>query len=38
MQRRRVIVDRPLQPVFCLRAGKRYEADAAILPQAVAAG
>ncbi len=32
-----VVVDWLLQPVFCLRAGKRYEADATILPQAVAA-
>jgi dihydroorotase len=32
-----VVVDRLLQPVFCLRAGKRYEADATILPRAVAA-
>jgi len=26
-----------LQPVFCLRAGTRYDAVAPILPQAVAA-
>ena len=32
-----VVVDRLLQPAFCLRVGKRYEADATILPQAVAA-
>jgi dihydroorotase len=32
-----VVVERLLQPVFCLRAGKRYEADASILPHAVAA-
>jgi len=29
--------ERMLRPYFCLRAGKRYDADAAILPQAVAA-
>jgi dihydroorotase len=32
-----VVVDRLLQPVFCLRGGKRHEADASILPEAVAA-
>ena len=32
-----VVAERLLQPVFCLRAGKRYDADAVILPQAVAA-
>jgi dihydroorotase len=32
-----VIADRMLSPLFCLRAGKRYEAAAPILPQAVAA-
>jgi dihydroorotase len=32
-----VIVERLLQPVFCLRAGQRYDANASILPQAVAA-
>ncbi len=32
-----VIAERLLQPVFCLRAGTRYDAVASILPQAVAA-
>jgi dihydroorotase len=32
-----VIAERLLQPAFCLRAGKRYDAVASILPQAVAA-
>jgi dihydroorotase len=32
-----VIADRLLQPAFCLRAGVRYDADASILPEAVAA-
>jgi hypothetical protein len=26
-----------LQPLFCLRAGQRYDANAVILPEAVAA-
>jgi dihydroorotase len=32
-----VVADSLLQPVFCLRAGVRYDADASILPEAVAA-
>ena len=32
-----VIADSLLQPVFCLRAGVRHDADASILPEAVAA-
>ena len=32
-----VIAERLLMPAFCLRAGRRIEADAPILPQAVAA-
>jgi dihydroorotase len=32
-----VIADTLLQPAFCLRAGVRYDADASILPEAVAA-
>jgi dihydroorotase len=32
-----VIAERLLHPAFCLRAGKRFNADAPILPQAVAA-
>jgi dihydroorotase len=31
------IAERLLQPAFCLRAGKRHDAVAPILPQAVAA-
>ncbi len=33
----RVVAERLLRPAFCLRAGKRFAADAPILPQAVAA-
>lgn len=33
----RVIAERLLQPAFCLRAGKRFDADSPILPQAIAA-
>ena len=36
-RRHEVVAERLLQPLFCLRAGKRYDADASILPQAVAA-
>ncbi len=36
-EKNEVVADRLLQPAFCLRAGKRYEAVATILPQAVAA-
>jgi len=32
-----VIAERMLRPDFCLRAGKRIDADASILPQAEAA-
>ena len=32
-----VVADRLLRPAFCLRAGKRFDADSPILPQAVAA-
>jgi dihydroorotase len=32
-----VVSDGLLQPVFCLRAGVRYDAVASILPQAIAA-
>ena len=32
-----VITDRMLSPLFCLRAGRRYDAAAPILPQSVAA-
>jgi dihydroorotase len=36
-EKTQVLAERLLQPRFCLRAGKRYDADATILPQAVAA-
>ena len=36
-EKTQVVADRLLQPAFCLRAGKRFDADAVILPQAVAA-
>jgi len=36
-EKTQVVAERLLQPLFCLRAGKRYDANAPILPQAVAA-
>ena len=33
----RVVAERLLQPVFCLRAGQRYDADAIVLPKPVLA-
>ena len=36
-EKNEVIAERLLQPIFCLRAGTRYDAVAPILPQAVAA-
>jgi dihydroorotase len=36
-EKTQVVAERLLQPAFCLRAGKRFDADAVILPQAVAA-
>ena len=36
-ERNEVIAERLLQPAFCLKAGKRHEAVASILPQAIAA-
>ncbi len=33
----KVVAERLLRPAFCLRAGRRFEADSPILPQAVAA-
>ncbi len=33
----RVVAERLLQPAFCLRAGKRFDADSPILPVAIAA-
>jgi dihydroorotase len=36
-EKTQVVAERLLQPVFCLRAGTRYDANAVILPQAVAA-
>ncbi len=32
-----VVAERLLRPAFCLRAGKRFDADSPILPQAIAA-
>jgi dihydroorotase len=32
-----VVAERLLRPLFCLRAGKRFDADAPILPQVIAA-
>jgi dihydroorotase len=32
-----VVAERLLRPAFCLRAGKRFEADSPILPEAVLA-
>ena len=32
-----VVTERLLQPLFCLRAGKRFDADAPILPEVIAA-
>ena len=32
-----VIAERLIRPAFCLRAGKRFDADSPILPQAIAA-
>jgi len=36
-EKNQVMAERLLQPLFCLRAGQRFDADAVILPQAVAA-
>jgi len=36
-EKNQVLAERLLQPLFCLRAGKRYDADASILPDAIAA-
>jgi dihydroorotase len=36
-EKTKVVAERLLQPLFCLRAGRRYDADAVILPEAVAA-
>ena len=36
-ERTEVVADRLLRPVFCLRGGKRFDANSPILPQAVAA-
>ena len=33
----KVVAERLLRPAFCLRAGRRFEADSPILPQAIAA-
>jgi len=36
-EKNEVVADRLLRPAFCLRAGRRFDADAPILPAAVAA-
>jgi dihydroorotase len=36
-EKTQVVAERLLQPAFCLRAGKWFDADASILPRAVAA-
>jgi len=36
-EKNQVVAERLLQPVFCLRAGQHYDANATILPEAVAA-
>jgi dihydroorotase len=36
-EKNEVVAERLLQPLFCLREGKRYDADANILPEAIAA-
>jgi len=36
-EKTQVVAERLLQPLFCLRAGQRYDANATILPEAVAA-
>ncbi len=36
-EKTQVVAERLLQPLFCLRGGRRYDANAPILPQAVAA-
>jgi dihydroorotase len=33
----KVAAERQLCPAFCLRAGKRFDADSPILPQVIAA-
>lgn len=36
-EKNEVVAERLLRPAFCLRAGQRFDADAPILPVAVAA-
>jgi dihydroorotase len=36
-EKNEVVAERLLQPLFCLREGKRYDANANILPEAIAA-
>ncbi len=36
-EKNQVVAERLLQPLFCLKDGKRYDADAVILPEAIAA-
>jgi dihydroorotase len=33
----KVVAERLLRPAFCLRAGRRFDADSPILPQVIAA-
>jgi dihydroorotase len=33
----RVVAERLIRPAFCLRAGRRFDADSPILPQVIAA-
>jgi len=36
-EKTQVVAERLLQPLFCLRAGRRYDANATILPETIAA-
>jgi dihydroorotase len=36
-ERTEIVAERLLEPAFCLRAGRRFDATAPILPRAVAA-
>jgi dihydroorotase len=36
-EKSQIVAERLLQPLFCLRAGLRYDATASILPEAIAA-
>ena len=37
MKTPQVVAEHFIRPVFCLRAGKRFDADAVILPQPILA-